>query len=63
MKVRRRAWQGREVPLEAGGVAAARRAPGRRPTTKLEQSELVAALRAEIADGAHARASARSSSR
>jgi RNA polymerase sigma-70 factor, ECF subfamily len=57
VKVRRRAWQGREVPLEADGWA---RLPDRRasPGADAETSELLDAVRGAIAESltAHQRA-------
>jgi RNA polymerase sigma-70 factor (ECF subfamily) len=49
VKVRRRAWQGREVPLESDGWA---QLPGRlqQPDGEAETAELLAAVRDAIAD-------------
>jgi RNA polymerase sigma-70 factor, ECF subfamily len=49
VKVRRRAWQGREIPLEADGWA---RLPDRRPSpgTDAETAELFGALRDAISE-------------
>ena len=50
VKLRRRAWQGREVPLqpEAGTCS---QAPASTPPSAAEQTELLAALQAAIATG------------
>jgi RNA polymerase sigma-70 factor (ECF subfamily) len=50
VKLRRRAWQGRELPLTAEGweVLAA---PGQSPQAQSESGELLTALRDAIADG------------
>ena len=62
VKVRRRAWQGREVPLErrSAGRAVRRRAAA---GADAETPSCSRAIREAIADGADARTSARSSSR
>ncbi|HEY7018833.1 MAG TPA: sigma-70 family RNA polymerase sigma factor [Gaiellaceae bacterium] len=50
VKLRRRAWQGREVPLEPESWSVLS-STGLAPDAEAEQSELVAAVQAAIADG------------
>jgi RNA polymerase sigma-70 factor, ECF subfamily len=49
VKLRKRAWQGREVPLEPGGWNAFT-SPGLRPEAELEQSELLHAVQRAIGE-------------
>ena len=50
VKLRRRAWQGREVPLEPEALGACSRRRASSPTREAEQRELLAALQAAIAE-------------